>query len=100
MTVEQPALGQLLTGNERRDAIHFPIIPVIAAHEMKPGTHVGFISRKRVCCSCQHIGIIDPFLKENVKEGQWCYVLVYPNTITDLRHTWTLRELQRFQEKP
>jgi hypothetical protein len=35
------------------------------------------------------IGIVDPFLKEtHVSAGTWFYMLLYPQTITALNHTW------------
>ncbi len=32
---------------------------------------------------------IDPYLEESVKPGEWCYLFLYPNTVTSLRHEWT-----------
>ena len=94
---EQPTLGQLCTSDARRDAIHVAIAPVQAAEELYPGEDVGFTVDRRVG-RCNHvhtdeeftlIGIVDPFLMENVHENEWFYLWLYPNTVTSLRHAWT-----------
>jgi hypothetical protein len=85
-----PTVGQLLTGEERRDAIHFAIAPVIAAEHLSPGQDVGFIEPGKVGASKNNIGIVDPFLRTSmVNPGDRFYLFLYPNTITGLRHEWT-----------
>ena len=85
-------LGELI-GNEevRRDAIHVAVIPVRAAMQLSPGTHVAPLSLERnnwVLPRDANVGIVDPFLKENVQFGQRFWLLLYPGRILSLRHEW------------
>lgn len=84
-------LGQFLSGDEHRDAIHIAIAPVIANEKLYPGQAIGFvvdgdIERVGDCANC--IGIVDPFLTKPVVPDQKFWMMLYPNTITSLRHEW------------
>lgn len=82
-------LGQLLDGPQQRDAVHVAIAPVIAAHKVLPGEHVGFFEgTSEVGSSDKPLGVIDPFLVAPVRKGEQCYLFLYPQTITSLRHDW------------
>jgi hypothetical protein len=91
-----PKIGQLITMNEQRDAIHIAVLPVTAFVPLAPGQPVRFAVQGNaeivMACEQDHpycIGIIDPFLPLAVSEGEHCWVFVTPNTITGLRHEWT-----------
>src|SRR5262249_24063733 len=90
-----PNLGSLITdGDRRRDAVHVAVAPVTAAEELKPGVHVGFRPAGQTegvgpVDPGRHIGIVDPFLRDQVQPGERFWLLLYPNTITSLRHVWT-----------
>ncbi len=86
--IEQPTLGQLLSGNERRDAVHVAIAPVQAGTELRPGQRIGLLEGKAYA-NAETIGIVDPFLVFPVPKGEWFYLWLYPNTVTSLRHVWT-----------
>jgi hypothetical protein len=90
---EGPQLGQLiLDGERRRDAIHIALAPVTAAERLTPGQHVGLVQEGNVelVGPCSHnIGIVDPFLTEDIESGQRFWLVLYPGTITGLRHLWT-----------
>ena len=83
-----PNIGQLCGDDARRDAIHFAVAPVEAGMDLRPGDHVG-LTDGRASRGAKAIGIVDPFLKGEVKEGQRFWLFLYPNTITSLRHVWT-----------
>ena len=84
-------LGKLIEGKADRDAIHIAILPVTAAEKLSPGQHVGVC--QKVCeagVSYDWIGIVDPYLTCQVSKGQRFYLMLYPNTISSLRHDWVL----------
>ena len=86
-----PNLGHLIDGEAYRDAVHVAVCPVVAAADLEPGQHVGLVgdSRELVGPGREPIGIIDPFLREPVAAGRRCWLFLYPNTVTSLRHVWT-----------
>ena len=63
-------LGQIITTEEQRDAIHIAIAPVKAARILKPGQHIGFCpnSKEEVSnYSDNLIGNVYPILLDNSK---------------------------------
>jgi hypothetical protein len=88
-----PRLGQLIEdGDRRRDAIHIAVAPVTAAERLAPGQHVGLVQEGdlELVGPCDRtIGVVDPFLTEEVEAGQRFWLFLYPGTITGLRHVWT-----------
>lgn len=93
MSDSQFLIGKLIEGPGEPDAIHVATMPVVAAEALKPGQHIGFKDGYRVTGSppapYKLLGIVDPFLKADVAEGQRFFMILYPNTITGLRHVWT-----------
>lgn len=83
------SIGKILTGSEDRDAVHFAIAPMEAAERLYPGQHVGTDGHGRIAGSQPHIGVVDPFLRHPVLAGERCWMMLYPNSITELRHAWT-----------
>ena len=88
----QDTIGHILSGTYERDAIHIAMAQVVANERLNAGEHIGFVkgSTKLVTAEDTHefIGIIDPFLTRSVKAGESCWMMLYPNTITNLRHAW------------
>lgn len=87
-------VGELLTSDQPRDAIHIAVASVVAATKLDPGQSIGFIDRDNTTevGPCEHamsVGIVDPFLTQRVHEGQRFWMFLHPNTITSLRHNWT-----------
>lgn len=100
MTNWTPNLGSLITDGElRRDAIHVAVAPVTAAHALPAGYHVGFVPPGQtetvgdVGEDGEKIGIIDPFYQKDglgwVSPGERCWLMLYPGTVTGLRHVWS-----------
>lgn len=89
---EEVKLGEpLADGCGLRDAIHIAVAPVMAAEQLTPGQHVGFVDRTKAMVGTntrQLLGIVDPFLPGPVSEGTRFYLCLYPRTITGLRHDW------------
>lgn len=89
-------LGKLADDEAQRDAVHVAIAPVIAAQKMNPGQSCGLVNRYDNTfgpAASSHCGVVDPFLKEPVLEGERFWLLMYPKTVADLRHVWTHDQL-------
>lgn len=98
---QKPNIGKTLTAEENsRDAIHVAILPVIAAHRMVAGNHVGINDKGEASYSHEgpYLGIVDPFLDNAVAKGQKFYLFLYPNTITSLKHVWSHPALDSIKE--
>ena len=82
-------LGQLIEGNEGRDAVHVAIVACKAAQRLFPGMDVGV--RDGVASSKfePYVGIVDPYLNQPILPDSGCWVCLYPNTVTSLKHEWT-----------
>lgn len=86
-----PQFGKVIPDGENpgRDAVHVAVAPVTLEHDMSPGTHVALSDGGKVYEVVEGgIGIVDPFIRDNLKKGDRCYVFLYPGTITGLRHVW------------
>lgn len=89
-----PPLGQLITADTlaTRDCVHIAIIPLIAAS----GAHLfaGHPFRlneaglAQPCSASDGIGVTDPFLQTSVRPGEQFWGLLYPGSVTNLRHNW------------
>lgn len=90
-----PNLGRLCGDDARRDAVHVAVAPVVAGMDLLPGAHVGLtqdmqaVLGPRAACGTDAVGIVDPFLHSPVKKGERFWLVLYPGTITGLRHVWT-----------
>jgi hypothetical protein len=100
--MEQIPLGKAPARDAGRDAVHIAILPVVAYEPLNPGDHVSIVPDYTVGGTSDSpavrrggktIGIIDPFKKGLVPTHNLCWLLLYPNTITSLRHHWTHPDL-------
>lgn len=86
-------LGEIITTDQHRDAVHVAVAPVTAAGRLSPGEPVGFVGDTpgtvgAVNARHKSIGIVDPFLKGPVFKGERFWLFLYPGSITSLRHEW------------
>jgi hypothetical protein len=81
-------LGRLASKGSQRDAIHVAIVPVVAAMSLSSGEHIGLDSERKASIHAKKIGIVDPFLAKGVEAGELFYLVLYPNTVTGMRHHW------------
>lgn len=84
-------LGQLITEEVKRDAIHIALTPVRATEKLKPGQHIGLKPGSELFVGNfkPYIGIVDPFLTKAVQKDDIFYLCLYQNTVTGMRHHWT-----------
>ncbi len=84
-------VGQLITGEAQRDAIHVAIMPAVASQELHPGMRVGLLHKNwaRFCSGRGAVGIVDPFLTKPVQPTEQFWLFLFPGTITSLRHDWS-----------
>jgi len=80
----QHTIGTIHGEIYERDAIHIAVIQVIAKEDLRPGTHVGFNEGGQSVTAnpvapYKKIGIIDPFLTQNVLMGERFWMVLYPN---------------------
>jgi len=82
-------IGTKLTEEAGRDAIHVAVMAVRAMRTVRPGQHIGIVEPGWASPAVQNlIGIADPFLSGTIETGEWFWMLLYPRTITTLRHVW------------
>jgi hypothetical protein len=96
-------LGSIIDNTAGRDAIHLAVEPIIAGQDLNPGQDIGirdglaFKYMEDEKTPVKLVGIVDPFLKYTVRRGQMFWLIVYPRTISSLRHVWTHPD---FEEHP
>jgi hypothetical protein len=82
-------LGTIIGENEKRDAIHLAVEPVVAGTMLRPGDHVVLVDGVAHDVAVNKgVGIVDPFLDGTVAKGERFWLVVYPRQITSLRHVW------------
>lgn len=81
-------LGSIIGEDEKRDAIHLAVEPVVAGETLEPGDNVGRLRDGSFGIVGKPLGIVDPFLTAPVRKGQRFWLVVYPRQITALHHVW------------
>lgn len=111
MATDIPNLGEFASKDAQQDAIHIAVVPMIAAGDLEPGDHVRILDGTEDMVTSAYnyeseklvgaIGVVDPFLashygyQRGIQRGDRIWVLLYPNAITSLRHTWTHPAFER-----
>jgi hypothetical protein len=82
-------LGTIISDDEKRDAIHLAVEPVVAGESLRAGDHIALRGGVAIRAARDYgLGIVDPFLSVDVKAGERFWLVVYPRQITSLRHVW------------
>jgi len=83
-------IGKLITSEQKRDAIHVAVAPVVAQQKLYPGQRIGLVERSQhfVEADPGGEGIVDPFLLGPVFPDQSFWMFLMPNTVTGMRHEW------------
>jgi hypothetical protein len=84
-----PNLGSEPAADARRDCVHVAVAPVVAAHHLRAGQHVGILADGRASSDAYPIGVVDPFRKDPIWGGDKFWIFIFPGTVTSLRHCWT-----------
>lgn len=85
-------LGEFIGSHRNRDAIHVAIAPVVAGCSLKPGQAIEMKEGEPgtvVASKYSGFGIVDPFLWRGPEPGERFYAVLYPNSVTSLRHEWS-----------
>lgn len=84
-------MGKILEKDMSRDAVHIAVVPVLASERLYPGEHIGLLPDGYASAhlSVNKIGIVDPYLRDAVRQGQRFFMMLYPGSITSLKHQWT-----------
>lgn len=83
-------VGNLVDSKAPRDAIHVAIVAVQAGECLNPGDKVIILNGRAYKEKAQRaLGVVDPFLSEEVDKLDWFYLFLNPGSITSLRHDWT-----------
>lgn len=92
-TVHTDALDTLgtlsLEETASRDAIHIAVEPVLSDEILYAGQFIGIENGKASTKAKKLLGIVDPFLTGAIYPGNKFWMLVFPRTITSLRHVWS-----------
>jgi hypothetical protein len=82
-------LGTIIGPNEKRDAIHIAVLPVIAGARLYPGQSINATKDGIATPDPNGLGIVDPFLQSVVMPEQRFWMLLRPRLVTSLRHVWS-----------
>ena len=89
-------LGKILPHPIPKDAVHLAVFSATAGIAMtRGGAHVGLRDGFVSPLIRPSVGIVDPFILGKISAGEVVQVMLYPNTITSVRHTWDHPNIDR-----
>lgn len=83
------SMGTILQKDMPRDAVHIACAAVLASCRLLPGQHIGLLPDGRATTGIEACGIVDPYLRQTIEEGERFWLFLYPGSITSLKHLWT-----------
>lgn len=87
--MKDTTLGTTPPESAQRDAIHIAIAPVVAGAILHAGMRVILEDGKAIPSAKNSIGIVDPFIRQPIREGERFWLLLHQNTIVGMRHHWS-----------
>lgn len=86
-------VGKTIKGDKARDAVHIGVIPAFSEDFLLAGDRVYIKevvgdSIKVGNKGSKYVGIVDPFLTEELEANQKFWVFLAPNLSRELRHDW------------
>lgn len=93
--MSKPLIGKVLSLDleYNRDAIHVPIMPVIALEKLNPGEKIRLKKNGKIFgalkATTKAVGVVDPFLDAPVNVGEKVHCWIKPATVHKLWHEWT-----------
>lgn len=82
----------------QRDAVHAPCVLGETLVELQPGESVCFPDRYSpvvvACDGNSRHGVVDPFLTTSVKPGDQFWVLLNPESVSNLSHSFVVEFLE------
>lgn len=90
----KPKVGQILDPEKEyvRDAIHVPIMEIISAGILTPGQKICIINGLAFPWIFNNhlpmVGVVDPYIMDDVQSGDKFYLFLKPESTTKLWHNW------------
>jgi hypothetical protein len=82
-----------------RDAIHIATLIVVAGEPLLPNQDIG-VDKDNIATVKDPIGRVDPFLKDTIYKGDIFYMILYPNTVSGMKHHWKHPKLDVLPPNP
>lgn len=82
------ALGTRLPAPLKKDAVHLAVFSATVAMAHRSGAPVGIREGKISPMFTPHVGISDPFINAKLEPGDIVQVILFPRTISEVRHVW------------